>query len=81
MKGGIIPVNKSDVKEVSMMAAKGALKVSGTLFLNSKIRDAERASARARKELERATLKVKEADAKLEKLKASKKPAEAKKAS
>ena len=61
------------------VAAKGAQGV-GSLLLNSKIRDAERASVRAHKELEKATLKVKEADARLEKLKASK-PAEAKKAS
>ena len=61
------------------VAAKG-VQATSTLFLNSKIRDAERASARAHKELEKATLKVKEADARLENLKASK-PAEVKKAS
>ena len=63
-----------------IVAAKGALKVTAPLFLNAKIRDAERAAVRAHKELDRATLKVKLADAKLEKLKASK-PAEVKKAS
>ena len=61
------------------VAAKGA-RATSTLLLNSRIRDAERASARAHKELEKATLKVKEADARLEKLKASK-PSEVKKAS
>ena len=62
------------------VAAKG-VQATSTLFLNSKIRDAERASVRAHKDLDRATLKVKEADARLEKLKAFKKPAEVKKAS
>ena len=62
------------------VAAKG-VQATSTLFLNSKIRDAERASVRAHKDLDRATLKVKEADAKLEKLKALRKPAEVKKAS
>ena len=62
------------------VAAKGA-RATSTLLLNSRIRDAERASVRARKELDKATLKVKEADARLEKLKAFKKPAEVKKAS
>ena len=61
------------------VAVKGAQGV-GALLLNSRIRDAERAALRARKELEKATLKVKEADARLEKLKASK-PSEVKKAS
>lgn len=68
-------------EEIAIMAAKGALKMSSTLFLNAKIRDAERASVRAHKELERVTQKVKEADARLAKLKASRKPAEVKKAS
>ena len=62
------------------VAAKGAQGIS-TLFLKSQIRDAERASVRAHKELEKATQKAKEADARLAKLKESKKPAEAKKAS
>ena len=68
------------VEAATVVAAKGA-GVMSTLLLNSKIRDAERASLRAHKELDRATLKVKEADARLEKLKASKKSAEVKKAS
>ena len=68
------------VEAAAVVAAKGAWKMSAML-LNSKIRDAERASQRAHKDLERATLKVKEADARLEKLKASKKSAEVKKAS
>ena len=67
--------------DLRIMAAKGALKMTAPLFLNAKIRDAERASQRAHKELERATLKVKDADARLEKLKASRKPADVKKAS
>ena len=67
--------------KVVEMAAKGALKVTAPLFLNAKIRDAERASVRAHKALERATQKAKEADARLAMLKASKKPAEVKKAS
>ena len=68
-------------KIVEGKAVEVAAKGMGSLLLNSKIRDAERASVRAHKELERATLKVKEADAKLEKLKALRKPAEVKKAS
>ena len=67
-------------KVATKVATKGAREVSA-LFLNSKIRDAERASVRAHKELEKATLKVKEADARLAKLNASKKPTEVKKAS
>lgn len=65
---------------VGAAVARGALKVTAPLFLNAKIRDAERASVRAHKALDKATLKAKEADARLEKLKASN-PAEAKKAS
>ena len=68
-------------EKIAVVAAKGAWKMSGTLLLNSKIRDAERASVRAHKALEKATLKAKEADARLAKLKESKKPADAKKAS
>lgn len=73
-------LNSMPKEEIALAAAKGALKMTAPLFLNSKIRDAERASVRAHKDLDRATLKVKLADARLEKLKASR-PAVVKKAS
>ena len=51
------------------------------LFLNARIRDAEKAARKAHAAADKATQRAKEADVRLEKLRASKKPTEVKKAS